>query len=117
MAAGLPRFTRREDTRMFVSRTTRMKICQALARRSARTSLTVRSIRACNSSGSVSALRSLMSLHSAMENLSANRLLDKFRQIALSRTPGAEKSSQGQVGFPRDFDVPANGFFHRHLYK
>jgi hypothetical protein len=35
-----------------------------------------------------------------------------FREVALFHALGAEIAAQGEVGFLRDLDVPAHGFFH-----
>ena len=55
-------------------------------------------MRACNSSGSVLALRVLMS-YGAMKNASSDGLLDEFREVALFHALGAQKREQGKIGF------------------
>jgi hypothetical protein len=47
----------------------------------------------------------------------ADGLLDKFRHIALLHALRAEEGTQGEIGFPGDLDIPANGFFHVYTPK
>src|ERR1035437_7545724 len=46
-----------------------------------------------------------------MKNMGANGLLDEFREVALFHPLGAQKRAQGEIGFLRDLDVPADCFF------
>src|SRR5882757_6802466 len=50
-------------------------------------------------------------LSGAVEDAPTDGLLDEFREVAFLHAPGAKISTQREVGFLGDFDVPANGFF------
>src|SRR5437016_7055298 len=49
-------------------------------------------------------------LHGAMKNMSTDGLLDELRKVTLFHALRAQKGAQGQIGFLRDFDVPADCF-------
>ena len=49
-------------------------------------------------------------LNGAMKNMGADGLLDEFREVPFFHAPGAQKGAQGEIGFLRDLDVPADCF-------
>src|SRR6266849_3468644 len=51
-------------------------------------------------------------LNGAMKHAPADSFFDELGEVALLHTLGAQKGAQGEVGFLRDLDVPADGFFH-----
>src|SRR5258708_7455293 len=51
-------------------------------------------------------------LNGTMKYAPADSFFDELREVALLHTLGAQKGAQGEVGFLRDLDVPADGFFH-----
>ncbi len=56
-------------------------------------------------------------LHGAMKNAPTDGLFDEFGEVAFFGALGTEKGAKGEIGFFRDFDVPANGFlFHESTY-
>ena len=48
-----------------------------------------------------------------LELLAANGIFDEFREVTLSRSLCAEKGAQRKISLFRNFDVPADSFFHR----
>jgi hypothetical protein len=46
-----------------------------------------------------------------MKNMGADGLLDQLRKVTFFHALGAQKRAQGEIGFLRNFDVPADCFF------
>ena len=56
-------------------------------------------------------------LNGALKHAPADGVFDEFREVALFHAPSAQKGAQGEIGFLRDLDVPADSFFpFQHLY-
>src|ERR1700723_3538922 len=51
-------------------------------------------------------------LNGAMKNMSADGLLDEFREVALFHSLGVQKGAQREIGLLRDLNVPADCFLH-----